>query len=87
MMAVYSKALPLTASCLSTLPGFESHPGHVRKLPVTWGKAVVFAGYSSFFHQLQLASHDFVARWLKVMKNKIPNYRILQTLYFSYSDG
>ena len=31
------KALPLTASCLSPLSGFESKAGHVRKLPVTWG--------------------------------------------------
>ena len=38
-MAVWSKVLPLTAmaSCLSPLPGFESRPGHVRKLPVTLG--------------------------------------------------
>ena len=36
MMAVWSKALPLTASCLSPLFGFESHTGHVRKLPVIW---------------------------------------------------
>ena len=27
----------LTACCLSPLSGFESRPGHVRKLPVTWG--------------------------------------------------
>ena len=32
-----SKALPLTASCLSPLPGFESCLEHVRKLPVTYG--------------------------------------------------
>ena len=37
LTAVWSKALPLTASCLSLLSGFESHPGHVRQLPVTWG--------------------------------------------------
>ena len=36
LMAVWFKALPLTASCLSPLPGFESWPGYVRKLPVTW---------------------------------------------------
>ena len=36
-MAVWSKALPLTASCLSPLPGFESKSGCVRRLPVTWG--------------------------------------------------
>ena len=35
LTAVWSKALPLTARCLSPLPGFESQPGHVRKLPVT----------------------------------------------------
>ena len=37
LTAGWSKAPPLTARCLSTLPGFESRPGHVRKLPVTWG--------------------------------------------------
>ena len=37
LMAVWSKAPPLTARCLSPLPGFEYRPGHVRKLPVTWG--------------------------------------------------
>ena len=31
-MAVWFKALPLTASCLSQLPGLESQLGHVRKL-------------------------------------------------------
>ena len=35
--AVWSQALPMTACCLSPLPGFESWLGHVRKLPVTWG--------------------------------------------------
>ena len=37
LMAVWSKVSPVTACCLSPLPGFESRPGHVRKLPVTWG--------------------------------------------------
>ena len=36
LTAVWSKAPPLTVRCLSPLPGFESRPGHVRKLPVTW---------------------------------------------------
>ena len=40
-MAVWPKALPLTASCLSPLYGFESHPGLVRELPVTWDWAFV----------------------------------------------
>ena len=34
-MAVWSEASPLTVRCHSPLPGFESRPGHVRKLPVT----------------------------------------------------
>ena len=42
LMTVWSKALPLAASCLSSLPGFEFWPGHVRKVSVTLGEAVVF---------------------------------------------
>ena len=34
-----------------------------RKLPVTWGWAVVFAGSSGFLHQVQLASHDVAVKW------------------------
>ena len=37
LMAVWSKASPLVAGCLSPLPGFESRPRHMRKRPVTWG--------------------------------------------------
>ena len=37
----------------------------VRKLPVTWGKAVFFAGYSGFLHYLQLASLELAAIWPK----------------------
>ena len=37
----------------------------VRKLPVTWGWAVVFARNSGLLHQLQLASHDSAAIWQK----------------------
>ena len=37
LTAVWPKASSLTARCLSPLPGFESRPGHVRKLPVIWG--------------------------------------------------
>ena len=36
-MAVWSKALPLNTSCLPPLPGFESQPGHVRKLQCDLG--------------------------------------------------
>ena len=54
-MAVLSKVLPLTASCLSPLPG--SNPGQrCQKAASDIG-----AGYSSFLHQLQLASHDLAA--------------------------
>ena len=37
LMAVWSTALPLTASCVSPLTGFKSHSGLVGKLLVTWG--------------------------------------------------
>ena len=70
---MWSKAPPLIARCLSPLPGFESQPGHVGKLPVTWGQAVVFAGYSGFFHYLQLASHELAIIGINVTKNKILN--------------
>ena len=43
LMAVWPIALPMTASCLSPLTRFESLQEHVRKLPVTWGEAMVFA--------------------------------------------
>ena len=66
------KALPLIACCLSPLPGFKSQPGHVGKLPVTWGQAVVFAGYSGFLHYLQLASHELAIIGINVTKNTIP---------------
>ena len=39
LMDVWSKVLPLTACCLSPISRFESHLGHLRKLPVTWDKA------------------------------------------------
>ena len=76
-MAVWSKAPPLTAHCLSPLPGFKSRPGHVRKLPVTWGWAVVFAGYSGFLHYLQLASHELATIGINVTKNEIPNSKYI----------
>ena len=48
----------------------ESHPGHVRKFSVTWGYAVVFAGYSGSLHQLQLAIYDQTAIWQKTITKK-----------------
>ena len=47
MMAVLSKALPLAARSLSPLLGFETRPGHVRKLSLTWGSVVAFTGHSN----------------------------------------
>ena len=61
--ALLAKTMPLTPQRLSPLPGFEARPGQVRKLPVNCGWAVVFAGFSSFLHLLQLASHDLAAIW------------------------
>ena len=80
-MAVWSKALPLTASYLSTLSGFESQSGQVKKLPVTWGQAIVLAWYSGFLHQFQLAGHDFATIWQKVTKNEIPKISNHKELY------
>ena len=40
---------------------------------MTWGQAVVFAGYSGFLHYLQLASHELAIIGINVMKNKILN--------------
>ena len=58
--------------CLhSLLPGFESRPGHVGKLPVTRSYVVVFAGYSGFLHYLQLASHELATIGINVTKNEI----------------
>ena len=45
-----------------------THLGYVRKLPVTWGKAVEFNMYSGFLHQLQLASYGFTSIWQKKCK-------------------
>ena len=45
----------------------------MRKLPVTWGQAVFFAGYSGFLHYLQLASHELATIGISVTKNEIPN--------------
>ena len=65
-MVLWSRALPKTASCLSPfLSGMKSQLANVRKLPIVWGKAVVFAGYLGFLHQLQLASQDLAAIWHK----------------------
>ena len=63
----------LLAIFCAQLSGFESWPGHVRKLPVTWGKAVVFAGYFGFLHYLQLASHELATIGINLTKSKIPN--------------
>ena len=71
--AVWSKAHPLTACCLSLLSGFESWPGNVRKLPVTCSKAVVLAGYSGFLRYLQLASHASATIGINVTESEIPN--------------
>ena len=80
LTTVWSKAPPLIAHCLSPLPGFESQPGHMGKLPVTWGQAVVFAGYSGFLHYLQLASQELAIIGINVTKNKIPNPNLAVSL-------
>ena len=67
-MAVWSEAPPLTASCLSPLPGFESRPGHV-KVASDLGLGGGFAGYSGFLHYLQPVSHELATIGINVTKN------------------
>ena len=63
-------------SCLLPLPRFESlEIGGLRKLPVTWGKAVIFARYSGFLNHLQLAHKSRISRNMaeQLIKNEISN--------------
>ena len=70
LMAVWSKALRLTSSYLSTLSWFEFHP-HVRKLPLTLGLGGCFR---QLFRFSSKAGDDLDALWQKkVAKIEIPN--------------
>ena len=57
-MAVWSNTLSLTASCLSALSGFESHPGHTSDLGLG-------GGFPRVLDQLQLDCHNLDAIWHK----------------------
>ena len=84
LMAMWSEALPLTANCLSPLPRFEFWPGYMRNFPVIWGKAVVFAGFSGSFHQLQMDSHAiWQKKWWKT-KFQIP---VIKTEWLPFSSS
>ena len=64
-IAVWSKALSVTAS-LSPLPGFESRPGRVGKLPVTWGLGGRFRRVFRFPPPVTtVATHELAAIWQK----------------------
>ena len=39
---------------------------------MTWGLAVVFAGYYGYLHYLQLVSHELATIGINVTKNEIP---------------
>ena len=54
----YKATLTKSISCLET-----------SELRVNLGWAVVFAGYSGFLHQLQLACHDLI--WPKIDEKRI----------------
>ena len=62
LMAVWSKALPLTASCLSPLPGFESLPGQVAS---DLGLGGGFRRVLWFPPPNELTSHNIAAIWQK----------------------
>ena len=71
LTAVWSKAPPLSAHCLPSLPGFDSRPGHVKRFASDLGLGGGFAGYSGFLHYLQLACHELATIGINVTKNKI----------------
>ena len=48
LLAEWSKAMPMTLCWMPPLSRFESQPGHVRKLPVTFDWSMVFARHSQF---------------------------------------
>ena len=65
-MAEQSKALPLTASCLSPLPGYASRAGACEKVASDFALGGGFHRVtmsSRFLHYLQLASHYLAAIW------------------------
>ena len=77
LMAVWSKALPLTASCHSPLSGFKSHPEYVRMLPVRlwirrWFSPVTLVSSTSY-NWLVMTSPQYGRNNDK--KNEIPNLK------------
>ena len=56
LMAEWSNTSSVTPRYDSPQLGFKLWLGHVRRLPLTWVKAVVFAGYYRFLQHSQLAS-------------------------------
>ena len=65
--------LPLTASCHSLLPGFESRPGHVRMMPVTLG----FSG-SGFRYRFSITSMEkHPILWLQMKRFLRPSNNVM----------
>ena len=54
----------MTAHSLTTA-WVQIQQWHVRKFRLTWGQALLFAGYSVFHRNLQLASHLLTTLWHK----------------------
>ena len=76
LTAVWSKAPPLTARCLSPLPGFESRP---EKVASDLGLGGGFYRVLRFpFHHIQLASHVLATCGINVTKSKIQNQNTQQ---------
>ena len=72
---------PLTARYFSPLPGFESRPGHVRKLLVIWGWAADFDGYSGFLHYLHMTSHELVLAWHKWDEKRNSKFKVICSVW------
>ena len=63
MYKIYFFCTAIDRIAVSSLSGFKVQSVHVRKLQVTWGLAVVFAGSSGLLHHWQMASDDLDAIW------------------------
>ena len=68
MTAVWSKAPPLTARCLSPLPGFKSRSWHLRKLPAAHAFSAGFKCWHCIHFRDELLNGLTVGR--RVVSNK-----------------
>ena len=68
--------LCVLSTILYSLYGFESYPGHVRKLPMTLVLAMVCAGYSDFLTSYNWLLTTYPQYGRKSYINEIPNSKM-----------